>query len=122
MSKRKPSKDRPGAPDAPGVAPSAPAEPMPPWPSDAWIDALAARVERASKVLDDDARRSLSRTYAEQVARHRLLTERDLRGELSPEVGRTMPAVSRQIRDLARELGITEKRKPGGGFFGGGES
>lgn len=85
----------------------------------AEIATLAADLAAASDVKDPQARAHLAHTLAEQMIRHRLITERDLRGELSPEVGRTVPAVARQIRDLARELGVTERKRASGGLAGG---
>ena len=83
------------------------------------LERLAAELEASSDVRDPRSRRILARTLAEQIERHRVITERDLRGELSPEVGRTVPAVARQIRDLARELGVTERKRASGGLSGG---
>lgn len=102
----------------PETAPKAPPKSTP-IDLSAEVSALAADLAEASDVRDPKARAHLAHTLAEQMIRHRLITERDLRGELSPEVGRTVPAVARQIRDLARELGVTERKRASGGLSGG---
>lgn len=81
------------------------------------IERITHEIEAASDLKDPKSKALLARTLAEQIARHRALTERDLRGELPGDVARTMPAVSRQIRDLSRELGITARAKASGGFW-----
>lgn len=87
----------------------------------AEIAQLAGDFEQASTIANPAAKKTLAELCATLVLRHRTLSARDIAGELSPEVARTLGGMASNIKRLLSELGLTPgANKPGkkrGGFL-----